>query len=269
MYSKMAKISFITPTKNSAKSIELTINSVLCQNVENFEYIVIDGGSTDSTVNIVSKYSDKIKLICRDDKSWVDAVNYGINNCTGDYICIIMSDDYLEKDFYECVKDELSFEYILHGNIRVIIGNNKNYIQMGGEVENIDKGMVLNHPGMIVPKEIYKQHGVYSDKYKIASDWDFLVRLSKSVKFKKINRVLVNFRVGGLSSKGGLNLIRENFEIAQNNRKSAYNYYKLIKQYIIYFATGGRIFWASHYWRYTKYKINSFTCKILNPRENS
>ncbi len=197
-------ISIITVVYNSKKTIEQTIRSVLNQSYSKIEYIIIDGESNDGTMQIVSKYKDKIAhVISEKDKGIYDAMNKGILMAKGDVIGILNSDDYYEIDTVENIASIYKPGLVnYYGDLRNLLESNKSFIISASDnLNKLKRGMVVNHPTLFVNKEVYKKFGQFSLKYKIAADWDFTLRCYlNGVKFIKVPKVLSNFRVGGVSS---------------------------------------------------------------------
>lgn len=122
----MIKVSIITVVYNGVKNIEQTIKSVLHQTYSNIEYIVIDGGSTDGSLDIIKKYSDSISYwVSEADKGIYDAMNKGISKATGDLIGIINSDDWYEPDAIMNMVTAYEENTVLYGIIRTICNENE------------------------------------------------------------------------------------------------------------------------------------------------
>lgn len=206
----IAKISIITATYNSEKHIEQTIRSVLEQTYEHVEYIIVDGVSTDGTLDIIRKYQDKIDvLISEPDRGVYDAFNKGIKLATGDIIYFLNSDDY----FYDNqVLEDVAREFSINSNTSIVYGNvliknekNDSFQILFGRklaLEDFKKRLMPCHQGVFTKKELFYKHGLFNIEYKIASDFDFLVKcfITDEQKIKYIDRLISIFREGGLSS---------------------------------------------------------------------
>ena len=204
------KISIITTCKNSDKHIGYTLSSVKEQTYKNLEHIIVDGGSTDDTLEIVQKHKVKKTIIIRNKSSIYEGLNAGIKNSTGDYVLILNSDDILnnkntiKKIVYEIKKSK---KKILLGN--VIYFNNykfekptRHYTVRKFKTWMLYFGLMPPHPGAIVHSSIAKKI-VYSSKYKIAADFDFFLKAFKifNIKFSTIDLTITRMRTGGISGK--------------------------------------------------------------------
>ena len=159
-------VSIITVCFNSEKTIERTIKSVLEQTYKKLEYIIVDGKSTDKTLEIVEKYrplfKGRMKVISEPDQGIYDAMNKGICNASGELIGIINSDDYYETDTVENVVAAMKDEdyQILYGMLRVIKENEDTRVIVMPKHENLENEM-LAHPTCFVTKKVYSDFGIY------------------------------------------------------------------------------------------------------------
>tara|TARA_R100001143_G_C3360851_1_gene135481 strand:+ start:11574 stop:12341 length:768 start_codon:yes stop_codon:yes gene_type:complete len=197
------KFSIITVCFNSEITIEQTIRSVLSQSYKNLEYIIVDGGSTDGTLEIINRYKNKIDiLICEPDNGIYDAMNKGINSSSGELIGLLNSDDWYEPDTLELVSEaykESDRQTVIHGLCKEIDQNREGKIH--AYHHDVLPVHSIAHPTCFVPKSIYDKYGIYDIDFKIAADYEFLLRLYlNGVGFKRIERVLVNFRTDGASN---------------------------------------------------------------------
>lgn len=201
------KISIVTVCYNSKKTIRDTFDSLLNQTNNNFEYIVIDGKSTDGTLKLIEEYLPKfngrMQYISEEDNGIYDAMNKGIKLSTGKYIGIVNSDDWYELDTIENVINATNKSPeidLFYGFIR-IIKNGKEYMIRRNNYDFINEmnGM-LQHPTCFLKKEAYNKYGVFDTRYKISADLDLMVRMvNQGIKYKAIDKVITNFRVGGAS----------------------------------------------------------------------
>lgn len=198
------KFSIVTVTYNSGKTVEQTIKSVLLQSYSNFEYIIIDGASTDNTLEIVKKYAEldkRIRYISEPDKGIYDAMNKGIEMATGDAVALLNSDDYYESDALEKIADYMpeNGKYVIYGMIRIIDEEKEDRIMLSSH-HSLPKRMMM-HPACFVSKAVYEQY-LYDVSYKSAADYDLFLRLyqDNGVEFIPVYEIITNFRIGGMSS---------------------------------------------------------------------
>lgn len=226
-------VSIITVVYNAEKTIEQTIESVLNQTYNNIEYIIIDGQSTDNTLNIINKYKSKIKhIICEKDKGIYDAMNKGIALASGKVIGLLNADDYYEGDTVENIIKHFRTGLVnYYGALRNIEDNNKTFIiSATNDLSKLKRGMVINHPTLFVNREVYERFGKFSLDYKIAADWDFTLRCYlQGVEFIKISEILSNFRIGGASSGISPQYLKEMSVIRKSN-----GLYKIFDKYYWY-----------------------------------
>lgn len=200
------KISIITVVFNGAKTLEQTIVSVINQTYKNIEYIIIDGGSTDGTVDIIKQYEDRIAYwVSEPDKGIYDAMNKGIDVATGDIIGIINSDDYYDSNTVEYVVGgfQISNADIVHGNIILVLPDGCVYAEYSPPkvIKNlIWHDMAFYHPTCFVKKSIYKKYGAFSNSYKIAADYELLLKFYlNGVCFFYLEKDVAYFRLAGIS----------------------------------------------------------------------
>lgn len=233
-------ITIITIVLNDDKNIEKTLLSVINQNITEFEYIIIDGGSTDGTVDIIKKYENDIAYWSSEkDHGIVDAFNKGIKKATGDIIGLVNSGDFLEPDTLKKVSETFKDNNtdIVYGNMQYWIKNKKEYIYTANH-RLLPKFMSLNHPAVFVKKGIYNQYGLFDDRYKVAMDYDLMLRFySKDAKFIYIDDVLSNMALGGVSDVNWQLAYRESFNIRKKymgNSLSLYTSYlwQVLKRYM-------------------------------------
>ncbi|AQR96993.1 glycosyltransferase family 2 protein [Clostridium saccharoperbutylacetonicum] len=199
------KVSIITICLNSEKYIEQTIQSVLTQTYKDIEYIIIDGMSTDSTLDIIEKYKplfkERLKVISEKDSGIYNAMNKGIKYSTGEVIGIINSDDWYEEDAVENVVEmyDSKDESIIYGTMVNRINNEISRIGIANykELHNC----MIGHPTVFVPRSIYDKFGFFDENFRIAADYELMLKFySNKVNFKFVNKVIANFREGGIST---------------------------------------------------------------------
>lgn len=198
-------ISIITVCFNAQETIRQTIQSVLDQTYQNIEYIIIDGKSTDHTMEIIGEYCDKIStVISEHDEGIYNAMNKGISLAHGEIIGIINADDWYEEDAVQNVVrifTENPAIQILAGQVHVIENNKVIYDTLQKPEHKIWYQMPFPHPATFVRKNVYDMYGRYDEQYRISADYEFLLRCySYGVVFRIVDDVFANFRSGGLSS---------------------------------------------------------------------
>ncbi len=222
------KLSIITICYNSQSSIRETIESVKSQVINNLEYIIIDGGSSDRTLDIIKNYKIVNNCISEKDNGIYDAFNKGIRNATGDIIGFLNSDDIFHN--------ENSLKAILDSfddNTDCVFGDlvytdNKNQTKRVWRGSPFKKGAFRRgwmpaHPTFYCKKSVYEKLGYYKDEYKIAGDFELMLRFleKNNIKSKYISKTLVNMRLGGVSNRNILNILKilqEEFKaFSQNN----------------------------------------------------
>lgn len=205
---KKPLISIITVCFNSAKTIRQTIESVLNQTYSNIEYILIDGKSSDNTVEIIQEYEPLFaangiayRWISEPDNGIYDAMNKGIKLATGEWVGIINSDDWYELDACEKICHKLALNSkleIIYSIIRVYVNDQLRNIELIAHTELPLRPM--NHPGTFYKKELHVLYGYYSTDLKVASDDLFLLScFYNRANFDWIESIITNFRMGGVS----------------------------------------------------------------------
>jgi len=201
------KVSIITPVLNRKATIERCIQSVLSQTYDNLEYIIVDGKSTDGTIDIIEKYQEKITiLISETDTGVYDAINKGIKASSGDYILILNSDDMLIKEAIElsiCAIRKEKADYSAAPAYIVDTSYNVKYIYWPN---CFDKSAFIAqnpcaHETMLVSRKVYEEVGLYDIRLKIAADLKFELELiRKEYKVARLEEPILFFTHGGLSS---------------------------------------------------------------------
>lgn len=202
----MCRVSVITVCYNSEKTIEKTILSVLQQTHPVDEYWIIDGASSDGTIDIVRKYEDafggRMHVVSEQDHGIYDAMNKGIRMASGDLIGILNSDDYYELDTVEQILNAYQNESyaVLYGKMRLIAESGAISEVFPSHV-NLKQEMI-NHPTCFVTKKTYEQYGMFDLQYVSVADYDLMLRYAEisEIKFIPIPVVLANFSLGGTCS---------------------------------------------------------------------
>lgn len=227
------KVTIVTPVFNGAEKIERCIKSVQFQTYPNIEHIVIDGGSSDRTVEILDKY--QVKYTSERDAGIYDAMNKGIARATGDIIGILNSDDmYFDNNVVKDVVDVFSsFSCDLcHGKVIQVNSNGKPIWTIGRSVsfEDLLKKMKVAHPSVFVRRNIYENYGSYSVGFRIAGDYDFLLRIWSKVQVCYVDRVMVMMDINGVSNSNLVDSYREALAVCLIHSKD------IIKCYINFFV---------------------------------
>lgn len=240
-------VSIITVVFNGEDYLESTIKSVLEQSYGSIEYLIIDGASTDKTLDIIHQYSDRLSYwISEPDGGIYDAMNKGIAAAKGELIGLInCGDTYTDQAIAEVV--QLYQQSLSQSDYQVISGamyrfdpeqNFKFKITKDQEIvaSRINLGMPINHPTTFITKATYEKFGLFETHYRICGDYDLIFRLYHSplVKFKFTDAILANMRLGGISeqlSSVGIRC-REHFQIRKSQLPAWKNFYLSASWYI-------------------------------------
>lgn len=223
----VTKISIITVSLNAAENIQKAIESVASQTEVILEHIICDGSSLDGTQEILQKklqLHSHIKYISEIDFGIYDAINKGLLMAKGDIIGILNADDFyadntiLKKILYQFDKDPSI--YIIYGNLNYVHKLNPSKIFRKWVSKNyydnfFEDGNDLPHPTMFVRKEVYDNIGLYRTDFKIASDYEWMLRALKvhQIKSKYLPFLMVNMRLGGVSNRSLSNVFKQNLEV--------------------------------------------------------
>jgi len=205
MTSTLPKISIITVCFNCADFIEKTIKSVLAQNYPNIEYIIIDGNSTDNTVNVVKKYADKINYFCSEpDKGIYQAINKGIKKATGEWIGVLHADDFycssnsisniFSREFTDL---DLLVSPIWRGDNDVAA----KYVLKEPFYDTKNGDNNFYQPGTFIHRSFYEKYGVYDERYKIISDTIFNIKYFPYARYLILPEPLIYMADNGISRK--------------------------------------------------------------------
>ncbi len=199
----MILINIITITFNSEKYLEQTILSVINQDYKNINYIIIDGASKDSTLDIINKYKEHINVVVSEpDKGIADAFNKGLKYCNEGLVGFLNSDDFFKsnKSVSIIANNFVNDNTILCGSLSLIDEELNEIRELKSRPRLLPFGMYLLHPTMYVPFNIFNKTGLFNLDYKIAIDYDWTIRAVKNnAKFKVINENIISMRVGGAS----------------------------------------------------------------------
>lgn len=214
-------ISLITPTYNSAKTILDTLKSVSGQIFnsqidQSLEYIIIDGASKDDTLKIIREYSEannlKVKLISEPDHGLYDAMNKGIKIASGDLVGILNSDDIFKDNqilskVAACFNSQAEID-ACYGDLEFVSSDDLNKVvrfwRAGNYQENkLNNGWIIPHPTFFARRSVYEKFGFFRSEFKIAGDYELMLRFLKINKIKTfyLPEVLTRMRIGGVSSQ--------------------------------------------------------------------
>ncbi len=233
----MPKLSIITVNLNNAKGLQKTIDSVVNQTFSDFEYLIIDGGSTDTSKEIIKKYASKITYWSSEPDSGIyNGMNKGIKQAKGEYCLFLNSgDNFVENNSIKKAFSTNFNENVVYGNIIVNLNVIKypNKLDLLHFIQNS-----LPHPASFIKRELFLKYGFYNEANKIVSDWEFFIDIiiKHKLSYKQLPITISNFDYTGISSqeksrtfmleerenilKNKLNLILENYScLAQENKK--------------------------------------------------
>jgi glycosyltransferase involved in cell wall biosynthesis len=237
------KISIITVVWNNEKTIKDAIESVLGQTYKDIEYIIIDGASSDGTVEVVKSYGNKIsKFLSEPDNGLYDAMNKGIALATGDVVGILNSDDFyidngvierVMKEFEKSQADSVFADlvYVKSDNLNKVV---RYYDSSHFTPQRFAYGWMPAHPTFFVRRWVYEKYRLFRTDLKIAADFDILARFlyTHKISYSYMKEVLVKMRLGGVStslSSIWINNI-EQLRICRQNSIDT-NIFKIISKY--------------------------------------
>lgn len=228
------KVSIITVCFNSAETIEDTIRNILSQDYRDIEYIVVDGGSTDVTLDVLTKYRSRIsKFMSEPDQGTYDAMNKGLHLATGDIVGFLNSGDFyadenviariveaMQTNNVDCSYGDL--EYVAKDNLEKVVRKWKSQPYQDGLFE---KGWHPPHPTFYAKKYIFDEYGRFDLNYKISADYEIMLRFLKKHGLKSchIPEVLIRMRIGGKSNRNLWQIIKANVECYQAWKKNNLN----------------------------------------------
>ena len=188
--SKCPLVIVITVVKNGERYLEQTIKSVINQNYNNIKYIIIDGGSTDNTLNIIQKYKNKIDCwISENDKGIYDGMNKGIGLAKGEWIIFMNAGDgFYENNTIERIFFGKNYDVdFIYGDCKIIYNQKYSRIQRAGEIKNLWKGMIFSHQNLFVRYDVFKKYK-FNINNKIETDFEFIYNCHISkCKFYKLH----------------------------------------------------------------------------------
>jgi glycosyltransferase involved in cell wall biosynthesis len=239
------KFTIITVCYNSEKYISDAIESVLNQTYSDIEYIIIDGGSKDTTLDIIKKYillfNGKMKWLSEKDKGLYDAMNKGIKLATGDIIGLINSDDLFNDKFAinkvaDIFKNNKSLDSV-YADLFYVSENNTNKIVRNwitGTQREFKHGWHPAHPTFYIKKNIYDKFGLFDLSFKLAADFEIMLRFLEKYKISTyyLKEPLVKMRLGGETNKSYKNIYLQNIECIRAFRKNNLEVTKLIYPFL-------------------------------------
>lgn len=251
------KISIVTAAYKSATTIEDTIRSVLRQTYAEFEHIIVDGGPDDGTPAIVeryrSQYDGRLKYIREADKGLYDAMNKGIRQATGDVVGLLNSDDfYSSEDILEQVATALSDADIdaIYGDVRYVDQQDitrtvRYYSSRIFSRGWMRLGFMPAHPSFYCRREVYSEHGMFDLSYKVAADFEQLLRLIyvHRIRTRYLNTDFVTMRTGGTSNAN----LQSRLQIMKDHRRALRTngiYSNTLLLSLRYIYKAGEVLWA-------------------------
>ncbi len=247
------RISLITATYNSCLTLRDTLQSVLEQTFNDFEYIIIDGNSTDGTISVIEEYEKKfggrLRWLSEPDKGIYDAMNKGIRMAVGDIVGILNSDDFFTfNDVLEKVVREFEKDTTLgagYGDVHFVCPDNlqkcvRYYSSAIFRPALFRFGFMPAHPSFYAKRECYEKYGLYALDYKIAADYDLLIRFLyvKRISYRYLKTDFVTMRTGGVSTRG----IRSRFVLNREIVKACRKYGIYTNMWMLFFKYFYKVF---------------------------
>ena len=219
------KISIVTATRNSGKTVEDTIKSVLAQTYKDYEYLIIDGVSKDDTLEIARRYEPlfegRMKIFSEKDNGIYDAMNKGFQKASGDVLMLINSDDlFARPDAVELAVKEFEKHPEVDGvyaDLYYVSQNNTDNIVRvwkTGKQRPMRYGWLPAHPTFYIKRECYEKYGYFNLNYPLAADFELMLRFVEryGVKLTYLPEHLVKMRLGGATSKNLTNIYKQDVE---------------------------------------------------------
>lgn len=196
------KISIVTPSYNQGAFIERTIRSVLNQNYPNLEYIIIDGGSTDDSTEIIKRYQDKLAYwVSEKDRGQAHAINKGFRRATGDIVGWLNSDD----EYCPGALETVAKTFTANNDVDFVFGN-RITVDENGRILRDERhtrfsfsalvlyGMIVSQPASFWKRELFEKYGYLDESKRFCMDYDFFCRIGAHIKAKHIRKHLARFR---------------------------------------------------------------------------
>lgn len=223
------KVTVITVCRNAGREVEETIRSVMIQDHQDIEYIVVDGASTDDTLERIGRYEEVIsRIISEPDEGVYDAMNKGLRLATGEVVAFVNAGDmiatrntisYMARAFAEGNED------VIYGDIVMVAPNDIRQVKRfwkGGEYDrgNFRKGWMPPHPGTYIRRSAYEQFGLFNTDLRIGADYELMFRFMYRHRLpaRYVPKVLVRFRLGGMSNRSVKHIVQANWEVYRSWR---------------------------------------------------
>ena len=216
-------LSIITINKNNAAGLEKTLRSIVLQKFREYEIIIIDGASSDSSLEVISKYLENIAYwVSESDLGIYNAMNKGIKKATGKYCFFLNSGDYLvDNDVLNKVFGKAPTEDILFGNLIVTINDKNADMVYGKETLNFSDiySNIVKHQASFIKKELFDSYGFYNERRKIIADWEFFLKTLGfgNVSYRYVNVFISYFDNDGLSNRNAELVKEERKQVIEEN----------------------------------------------------
>ncbi len=203
-------VTIITIVYNGEKTIQRTIESVKGQTYRNIEHVIIDGGSTDKTIEIVKRNQTDIAFWKSEkDQGISDAFNRGIEASRGNIIGFLNADDWYNPDTIARIVPYFEEFSVVYGDVQFWEGSKSKH-RTYADHQKLNQGMTLAHPAVFIKRSMYEKYGLFNLEFKIAMDYEFMAKLYfNKESFYNINDILVNMSLGGLSDRKWLKAFKE------------------------------------------------------------
>ena len=215
------RLSIVTPTLNAVRYIEQTANSVFNQSIANLEYLVVDGGSQDGTLERLAQLPGNVRVLAQHGRGIYAAMNEGITESGGEIIGIINAGDWYAEHalakILQAFEDPLTD--VVYGDVRFVEEEDRATAGriMHGDHRLLWRRMSVPHPSVFVRRRCYERMGVFRTVYRVSGDYEWMLRAAKSgVNFYNLGEIIAFFRTGGISSQRFFLASRENFRIQRD-----------------------------------------------------